>query len=57
MKMHPIKSTRGGEFAYTAPTLETILIAVEQGFQGSGGTYGNEGEAGDYLEPGNDYEL
>lgn len=57
MDTHPIKSVRGGEFPYCAPTLETLLITVEQGFQGSGGNYGDEGGAGDYLEPGNDYEL
>lgn len=57
MNTHPIEPTRGGEFGYSAPTLETLLITVEQGFQGSGGTYGDEGGAGDYLEPGNDYNF
>lgn len=56
MKQH-ILNPRGGESGYSAPTIETLEITVEQGFQGSGGAYGDEGGAGDYLNPGDDYDL
>lgn len=36
MNTQPIKSTpRGGEFAYTAPALEVLEIAIERGFGAS----------------------
>lgn len=57
MDMQSIQSARGRKSDYSAPTLETLSITVEQGFQGSGGAYGDEGGAGDYLNPGDDYNL
>lgn len=32
----PILNTRGGEFDYSAPTLEILSVNVEQGFATSG---------------------
>lgn len=31
----PILNTRGGEFDYSAPTLEILSVTVEQGFAAS----------------------
>ena len=52
--MKQTKNLWGGE--YTAPTLEVLDIAVEQGFASSG-IIGDEGEAGNILFEESGYEF
>lgn len=58
----PILNSRGGEFDYSAPTLEILSVTVEQGFATSPGDptiyddWGYEDEAGSLFE-GNSYDL
>lgn len=44
-----ILNTRGGEFDYSAPTLEILSVTVEQGFAASERDYGDYGDPGDDL--------
>lgn len=47
-----ILNTRGGEFDYSAPTLEILSVTVEQGFAATSPSwedYGDYGFAGDDL--------
>lgn len=56
MHTNPIKTTlRGGDSAYSAPTLELLEIAVERGFGASdenedSADYGYDGEGNDNGE-------
>lgn len=52
--MKQMKNLWGGE--YTAPTLEVLDIAVEQGFATSP-IFGEDGEAGNILFEENGYEF
>ncbi|WP_302251908.1 hypothetical protein [uncultured Alistipes sp.] len=58
----PILNTRGGEFDYSAPTLEILYVNVEQGFATSPGDtniyddWGYDDEAGSLFE-GDSYDL
>lgn len=47
----PILNTRGGEFDYSAPTLEILSVTVEQGFAATSPSWEDYGEYGD---PGDD---
>lgn len=46
----PILNTRGGEFDYSAPTLEILSVNVEQGFAASPVVE----DYSDYGDPGKD---
>ncbi len=47
----PILNTRGGEFDYSAPTLEILSVNVEQGFAATSPSWE---DYGDYGDPGDD---
>lgn len=47
----PILNTRGGEFDYSAPTLEILSVTVEQGFAATSPSWE---DYGDYGDPGKD---
>ena len=47
----PILNTRGGEFDYSAPTLEILSVTVEQGFAATSPSWE---DYGDYGDPGDD---
>lgn len=56
----PILNSRGGEFDYSAPTLEILSVNVEQGFATSGSSwdnYGDYGYAGGDLEKDDYYDY
>ncbi len=46
-----ILNTRGGEFDYSAPTLEILSVNVEQGFAATSPSWE---DYGDYGDPGDD---